>query len=59
VVGVGRFGAIIGPLLAGDLRQAGWTADEVLALMAPVALAAGVAIVMLTFLAKVSELPDT
>ncbi len=45
VVGVGRFGAIVGPLLAGDLRQAGWTADQVLTTLAPVALAAGAAIV--------------
>jgi AAHS family 3-hydroxyphenylpropionic acid transporter len=57
VVGVGRFGAIIGPLLAGDLRQAGWTADQVLGVMAPVAIAAGAAIVALTFLYKVGEAP--
>jgi AAHS family 3-hydroxyphenylpropionic acid transporter len=55
VVGVGRFGAIIGPLLAGDLRQAGWSADQVLTTLAPVALAAGAAIVAMTFLAKTRE----
>jgi AAHS family 3-hydroxyphenylpropionic acid transporter len=54
-VGIGRFGAIIGPLLAGDLRQAGWTADQVLGVMVPVALAAGGAIVVLTYLVKVRE----
>jgi hypothetical protein len=52
---VGRFGAIIGPLLAGDLRQAGWTAGQVLTTLTPVALAAGAAIVALTYLAKVRE----
>jgi AAHS family 3-hydroxyphenylpropionic acid transporter len=52
VVGVGRFGAIIGPLLAGDLRQAGWTAGQVLSTLTPVALAAGAAIVGLTYLAN-------
>jgi AAHS family 3-hydroxyphenylpropionic acid transporter len=55
VVGVGRFGAIIGPLLAGDLRQAGWSADQVLTTLAPVALAAGAAIVAMTYLAKTHE----
>jgi AAHS family 3-hydroxyphenylpropionic acid transporter len=55
VVGVGRFGAIIGPLLAGDLRQAGWSADQVLTTLAPVALAAGAAIVAMTYLAKTRE----
>ena len=57
-VGIGRFGAIIGPLLAGDLRQAGWTADQVLGVMVPVALAAGAAVVALTYLAKVREAPQ-
>ena len=55
VVGIGRFGAIIGPLLAGDLRQAGWSADQVLTTLTPVALAAGAAIVTLTYLAKVRQ----
>ncbi len=52
-VGIGRFGAIIGPLLAGDLRQAGWTADQVLGVLVPVALAAGAAILALTFVARI------
>lgn len=57
VVGIGRFGAIIGPLLAGDLRQAGWTADQVLGVLVPVALAAGAAILALTFVMEVREPP--
>jgi AAHS family 3-hydroxyphenylpropionic acid transporter len=48
-VGVGRFGSIIGPLLAGEMRQAGWSAGQVLGAMLPVALAAGVAVVVLTW----------
>jgi AAHS family 3-hydroxyphenylpropionic acid transporter len=55
VVGIGRFGAIIGPLLAGDLRQAGWSADQVLTTLTPVALAAGAAIVALTFISKLRQ----
>lgn len=54
-VGVGRFGSIVGPLLAGDLRQAGWSAGQVLGAMIPVALAAGAAIVLLTFLVRLRE----
>ena len=57
MVGIGRFGAIIGPLLAGDLRQAGWTADQVLGVLVPVALAAGAAILALTFVMEVREPP--
>ncbi|MET0274314.1 MAG: MFS transporter [Phenylobacterium sp.] len=51
-VGVGRFGSIIGPLLAGELRQAGWSAGQVLGAMLPVVLVAGAAIFVLTFLAR-------
>lgn len=51
-VGVGRFGSIVGPLLAGQLRQAGWSAGHVLAAMVPVALAAGAAVVVMTYLIK-------
>jgi AAHS family 3-hydroxyphenylpropionic acid transporter len=54
-VGVGRFGSIIGPLLAGELRQAGWSADQVLGAMLPVVLAAGAAIFVLTFVGKPYE----
>jgi AAHS family 3-hydroxyphenylpropionic acid transporter len=46
-VGVGRLGSIAGPLLAGDLRQAGYSADQVLMFMAPVVVVAGVAILVL------------
>ena len=52
---MGRFGAILGPLLAGDLRQAGWSAGQVLTTLTPVALAAGAAIVAMTYIAKVRE----
>lgn len=51
-VGVGRFGSILGPLVAGQLRQAGWSADHVLLALVPVALLAGLSAVSLTFLAK-------
>jgi AAHS family 3-hydroxyphenylpropionic acid transporter len=51
-VGVGRFGSIIGPLLGGELRQAGWSAGQVLGAMLPVALAAGLAVVLLTTLVR-------
>lgn len=54
-VGIGRFGSIIGPLLAGELRQIGWTATQVLDAMIPVALAAGAAVVALTFLARLKH----
>ena len=54
-VGVGRFGSIIGPLVAGEMRQAGWSAGQVLGSMIPVALTAGAAIVALTFLARLRE----
>jgi len=51
-VGFGRFGSIIGPLLAGELRHIGWSAGQVLDAMAPVAVAAGLGVFALTFLAK-------
>ena len=51
-VGIGRFGSIIGPLFAGELRHAGWSAGQVLGAMLPVVLAAGAAVFALTFLAK-------
>jgi len=51
-VGVGRIGSILGPLVAGQLRQAGWSAGHVLGAMVPVALAAGAAVVALTYLGK-------
>jgi MFS transporter, AAHS family, 3-hydroxyphenylpropionic acid transporter len=46
-VAVGRFGSIAGPLIAGELRQAGASAGEVFAAMAPVALTAALAVLAL------------
>lgn len=46
-VGVGRLGSIAGPLVAGELRQIGWSADQVFALMAPVLIAAALGAVVL------------
>jgi AAHS family 3-hydroxyphenylpropionic acid transporter len=40
-VGIGRLGSVAGPLIAGELRQAGYSADQVLMFMAPVVIAAG------------------
>lgn len=54
-VGVGRFGSILGPLMAGEMRQAGWSAGQVLGAMLPVALAAGAAVFLLTFLARLRD----
>lgn len=52
-VGVGRLGSIVGPLLAGELRHAGWSAGQVLTAMLPIAMAAGAAVFVLTWLARV------
>jgi MFS transporter, AAHS family, 3-hydroxyphenylpropionic acid transporter len=54
-VGVGRLGSILGPLIAGQLRQAGWSASHVLTTLVPVALMAGAAIVTMTFLVKLRD----
>ena len=54
-VAAGRIGSILGPLVAGQLRQAGWSAGHVLGAMVPVALVAGAAIVTLTYLARLRE----
>jgi AAHS family 3-hydroxyphenylpropionic acid transporter len=51
-VAVGRVGSIIGPLLAGELRHAGWSAGQVLGAMLPVVVAAGAAVFLLTFLVR-------
>jgi AAHS family 3-hydroxyphenylpropionic acid transporter len=56
-VGVGRIGSILGPLVAGGMRQAGWSAAQVLVAMVPVALAAGAAVVILTLLRKAPAAP--
>jgi AAHS family 3-hydroxyphenylpropionic acid transporter len=55
-VGAGRIGSILGPLVAGGMRQAGWSAGFVLDAMVPVALAAGAAVITLTLLAKSRDL---
>ena len=54
-VGVGRLGSIAGPLLAGELRQIGWSADQVFAVMAPVVLAAALGTMALGFLGRPRE----
>jgi AAHS family 3-hydroxyphenylpropionic acid transporter len=46
-VGVGRFGSIAGPLVAGELRAAGATPGEVFGAMTPVALVSGVLVLAL------------
>lgn len=51
-VGVGRLGSIAGPLLAGELRQIGWSADQVFAVMAPVVVAAAAGTIALGFLGR-------
>ena len=51
-VAVGRLGSIAGPLIAGELRAAGFSADQVLGAMLPVVLAAGAAAVLLTFVGR-------
>lgn len=54
-VAVGRLGSIAGPLIAGELRAAGASADQVIGAMLPVVLAAGAAAVLLTFVGRQQE----
>ena len=54
-VAVGRFGSIIGPLMAGQMRLAGWSAAQVLTAMLPVVFTAGSAVFLLTFLGNRHE----
>ncbi|MFC3068895.1 MFS transporter [Phenylobacterium soli] len=54
-VGVGRLGSIAGPLIAGQLRASGATADQVLAAMLPVVVVAGAAAFLLTFVGQAHE----
>ena len=42
-IGMGRFGSIAGPLLAGQIREAGVSAEGLLAILLPVVVAAGIA----------------
>jgi AAHS family 3-hydroxyphenylpropionic acid transporter len=51
-VGVGRLGSIAGPLIAGQLREAGYSAGQVFAAMTPVVLAAGAAALALSYLSR-------
>ena len=51
-IAVGRLGSIGGPLIAGELRNAGATPGEVFLSMAPVALTAAILLVALGRAAK-------
>ena len=51
-VAVGRLGSIAGPLLAGELRNAGYGAGQVFGVMIPVVLAAAAAVFALSWLAR-------
>jgi AAHS family 3-hydroxyphenylpropionic acid transporter len=48
IVGAGRLGTIAGPLLAGQLRQMGWSAESVIDAMLPIVLVGGVCAIALT-----------
>ena len=54
-VGFGRLGAIIGPLIAGELRQAGYSGAQVFQVMIPIVIAAGVATLALSYVGRSSE----
>jgi MFS transporter, AAHS family, 3-hydroxyphenylpropionic acid transporter len=54
-VAVGRLGSIAGPLIAGELRGAGYSAGEVFGAMIPVVLAAAAAVFALSWLGKPHE----
>jgi MFS transporter, AAHS family, 3-hydroxyphenylpropionic acid transporter len=47
IVGIGRIGTIAGPLLAGQLRQQGWSAEHVIDAMLPLIFVGGVAALLL------------
>ena len=51
-VGVGRLGSIAGPLIAGQLREAGYSAGQVFGAMTPVVLTAAGAVLALSFLSR-------
>lgn len=51
-VAVGRLGSIAGPLLAGELRNAGYSAGQVFGVMIPVVLAAAAGVFALSWLAR-------
>lgn len=51
-VAVGRVGSVIGPLLAGELRAANYTADQVLMALIPGVVVAALLVVVLTAVGK-------
>src|SRR5690606_28320863 len=54
-VAIGRLGSIAGPLVAGELRAAGYSAGQVFGLMIPVVLAAAAGVLVLSWLARPHE----
>jgi AAHS family 3-hydroxyphenylpropionic acid transporter len=48
IVGIGRLGTIVGPLLAGELRQMGWSAEHVLDALLPAIAIGGTCAFLLT-----------
>ena len=54
-IGVGRAGAVIGPLIAGELRQAGFSGGQVFIAMIPVVIVAAVATLALSYVGKPHE----
>jgi MFS transporter, AAHS family, 3-hydroxyphenylpropionic acid transporter len=54
-IGVGRVGAIIGPLVAGELRQAGFSGAQVFQTLIPVVIVAGLASLALSYVGRPSE----
>jgi AAHS family 3-hydroxyphenylpropionic acid transporter len=51
-IAVGRLGSIVGPVIAGDLRAAGYSPGEVLGFLAPAAVATAVCVWALTTFCK-------
>ena len=51
-IGVGRMGAIIGPLIAGELRQAGFSGSQVFTTMIPVVIVAAIATLALSYVGE-------
>ena len=51
-IGVGRMGAIIGPLIAGELRQAGFSGSQVFTAMIPVVIVAAIATLALSYVGE-------
>ena len=54
-IAVGRLGSIAGPLVAGLLREAGYSASQVFEVLTPVVLAAGAAALALSYLSRPHE----